>query len=67
MIINFLGFSISLLWAMFVLFFWVIIALWPAFVAKGKGHSFFGWFLLSLFFWWITLFVVYFVLKDKTV
>lgn len=66
MIINFLGYSISLLWAMFVLFLWIMIAFWPASVAKQKGHSFFGWFVLSLFFWWITLFVALFFLKDKS-
>ena len=65
MIINFLGYSISIFWAIFVLFFWISIALWPASIAKQKGHSFFGWFLLSLFFWWITIFVAIFFLKDK--
>lgn len=45
---------------------WIAIAFWPAMVANRKGHSFIGYFILSLFFWWITLFVVYFGLKDKT-
>ncbi len=66
MIINFLGYTFSLMWALFVLFLWVIVALWPASIAKQKAHSFFGWFVLSLFFWWITLFVVIFGLKDKS-
>lgn len=44
---------------------WIAIAFWPATVAKNKGHSFFGYFLLSLLFWWITLFIVYFGLDDK--
>lgn len=39
------------------LFLWVLLALWPARIAASKGRSFFGWFVLSLFFWWITLFV----------
>lgn len=39
------------------LFLWIMIALIPARIAASKGRSFFGWFLLSLFFWWITLFV----------
>ena len=43
---------------------WVLIALWPAFIAKKKGYSFLLFFLLSLFFWWITLFVALFM-KDK--
>ncbi len=42
---------------------WVLVALWPARVAASKGRSFFLWFLMSLFFWWITLFVAY-GLKD---
>jgi hypothetical protein len=46
-------------------FLWILIAIWPARVAASKGHSFWGYFLLSIFFWWITLFVVYFGLQDK--
>jgi hypothetical protein len=44
---------------------WVTIALWPAFRARNKGYSFLLFFLISLAFWWITLFVTFF-LKDKT-
>jgi hypothetical protein len=47
-------------------FLWILLALWPARVAAAKGHSFFGYFVLSLFFWWITLFIVYFGLDDKS-
>jgi hypothetical protein len=36
---------------------WIFIALIPARVAASKGRSFFLWFLLSIPFWWITLFV----------
>jgi ABC-type Mn2+/Zn2+ transport system permease subunit len=43
---------------------WVAIALWPAFIAKRKGYSFLLFFLISLLFWWITLFVTLFM-KDK--
>lgn len=43
---------------------WIIVAFWPARVASRKGYNFFVWFLLSLFFWWITLFVAY-MLEDK--
>jgi 1-acyl-sn-glycerol-3-phosphate acyltransferase len=46
-------------------FLWILIALWPARVAAQKGHSFWGYFLVSIFFWWITLFVVYFGLQDN--
>jgi ABC-type dipeptide/oligopeptide/nickel transport system permease component len=45
---------------------WIAIAFWPATIAKSKGHSFIGYFLLSIPFWWITLFIVYFGLKDET-
>jgi hypothetical protein len=40
---------------------WVAIAFWPARVAARKGHSFFGYFLLSLFFFPLALFVAYMV------
>lgn len=53
-------------WGILGLVVWVIVATWPARVAARKGHSFIGWFLLSLFFWWITLFVVYLGLSDRT-
>ena len=29
---------------------WVALAFWPARVAAGKGHSFLGYFIFSLFF-----------------
>lgn len=29
---------------------WIAIAFWPARVARRKGHSFIGYFILSLFF-----------------
>jgi ABC-type dipeptide/oligopeptide/nickel transport system permease component len=38
---------------------WIFVALWPARVAARKGRSFFLYFLISLPFFWITLFVVY--------
>ena len=60
-----LGFTVSVVWAVILLFIWIAIAFWPARVAARKGHSFFGWFLISLFFWWITLFVVY-LMPDRT-
>jgi hypothetical protein len=56
-----LGVTMSAVWFLLILFVWILIALWPATIARSKGHSFFGWFLLSLFFWWITLFVVLFL------
>jgi Kef-type K+ transport system membrane component KefB len=53
-------------WGILGLIAWIIIAIWPARVAAGKGHSFVSWFVVSIFFWWITLFFVYFGMNDKT-
>jgi hypothetical protein len=53
-------------WGILGLIAWVIIAIWPARVASSKGHSFLGWFVVSIFFWWITLFWVYLGMEDKT-
>jgi len=53
------------LWVALGIIIWVLIAIWPAQVAASKGHSFLGWFLISIFFWWITLFWVYFGMKDN--
>ena len=44
---------------------WVAIAFWPARVADRKGHSFFGYFLLSLFFFPLSLIMAYMV-SDRT-
>lgn len=62
--INLLGFTISTIWAVIVLVIWISIAFWPASIARSKGHSFFLWFLISIPFWWISLFVA-FALKDR--
>jgi ABC-type dipeptide/oligopeptide/nickel transport system permease component len=55
-----------MIWWILGVILWILIALWPARVAAAKGHSFIGYFLLSIPFWWITLFIVYFGLQDKT-
>ena len=60
-----LGYTVSLIWAVLFLFLWLLIAFWPATIAKGKGYSFLLFFLLSLPFWWIMLFVALF-LPDKS-
>jgi hypothetical protein len=44
---------------------WVALAFWPARVAGRKGHSFFGYFVLSLFFFPLALILAY-VVKDRT-
>ena len=44
---------------------WVLIAFWPARVAGRKGHSFIGYFILSLFFFPLALIMAY-VVQDRT-
>lgn len=60
-----LGFTISTIWAVFILCIWIAIAFWPARVAGNKGHSFFGYFIFSLFFFPLALLVAYLV-DDRT-
>ncbi len=56
-----LGVTLGAIWWFMLAVFWIIIALWPATIAKGKGYSFLLFFLLSLPFWWIMLFVALFM------
>ena len=44
---------------------WIALAFWPARVAGRKGHSFFGFFIFSLFLFPAALIVAY-VVKDRT-
>jgi hypothetical protein len=44
---------------------WIAIAFWPARVAGRKGHSFFGYFVLSLFFFPLSLLLAY-MADDRT-
>ena len=44
---------------------WIAIAFWPARVADRKGHSFFGYFLLSLIFFPLALIMAYMV-SDRS-
>ena len=44
---------------------WILIAFWPARVAGRKGHSFLGYFILSLFFFPLSLILAY-VVEDRT-
>lgn len=60
-----LGFTISTMWMVFWLFIWLAIAFWPASVAARKGHSFLGYFLLSLLFFPLALIMAY-VVRDRT-
>jgi hypothetical protein len=43
---------------------WIAIAFWPARVAARKGHSFLGYFLLSLLFFPLALILAY-VVADR--
>ncbi len=45
---------------------WVLIAFWPARVARRKGHSWLGFFILSLFFFPLSLILAY-VVQDRRV
>jgi hypothetical protein len=54
-------------WALAVCAFvavWVALAFWPARVAARKGHSFFWYFVFSLFFFPLALLVAY-VVHDE--
>ena len=44
---------------------WIALAFWPARVADRKGHSFFGYFLLSVFFFPLALIMAYMV-SDRS-
>jgi hypothetical protein len=57
-----------LTWLLWMVLFvvWVAIALWPARVAGRKGHSFLGYFILSLFFFPLALIMAY-VVRDRRV
>jgi hypothetical protein len=52
------------LWTFLFVCIWVLIAFWPARVAARKGHSFFGYFVLSLIFFPLALIMAY-VVKDR--
>ena len=54
------------LWSILFIIVWVAIAFWPARVAARKGHSFFGFFILSLIFFPLALILAY-VVSDRTV
>jgi hypothetical protein len=48
-------FGFGILW----LVVWIAIAFWPARVAARKGHSFIGYFILSLIFFPLALILAY--------
>jgi len=63
--ISLLGATVGTLWLIIGIIIWIAIAFWPARVAGRKGHSFFGYFILSLFFFPLALIMAYLV-SDRT-
>lgn len=61
-----LGYTITTLWYISLIFLSIVVALWPATMAKSKGRSFWLYFLISIPFWWITFFVVLFMKDNST-
>ena len=53
-----------ILWVLLAVI-WIALAFWPARVAGRKGHSFFGYFIFSLFFFPLALIMAY-VVEDRT-
>ncbi len=45
---------------------WVILAFWPAVIARKKGYSFALFLITALFLSWIISLIVVLFLKDKT-
>ena len=56
-----IGFTLTTIWYIVFLFVWIAIAFWPARVAARKGHSFLGFFLLSVIFFPLSLLIAYLV------
>lgn len=57
--------AVSTLGWLVLVFIWIALAFWPARVAGRKGHSFFLYFVFSLFFFPLALIVAY-VVADRT-
>ena len=56
-----IGFTLTTIWYVIFLFIWIAVAFWPARVAARKGHSFIGFFLLSVLFFPLSLLIAYLV------
>ena len=52
-------------WTVLAVVIWILIAFWPARVARRKGHSFLLFFIFSLFFFPAAVIVAYLV-GDRT-
>ena len=44
---------------------WVLLALWPAFIARRKGYSFILFLIIALLISWLLALIIVFLLKDK--
>ena len=53
------------MWYLLGAILWVILAFWPAIVARRKGYSFILFFLLSIVFFFLSLVLAYAV-RDRT-
>jgi uncharacterized membrane protein YhdT len=62
-----LGWTITAIWALMFAVVWIAIAFWPARVAGRKGHSFWGYFILSLFFFPLAIILAYMVSDNSRV
>lgn len=47
-------------------FIWVILAFWPAYVAKKRGYSFILFLLASWIISWLLMLIIAYILPDKT-
>jgi ABC-type Mn2+/Zn2+ transport system permease subunit len=54
------------MWFLLGIILWIILAFWPAIIARRKGHSFILFFLLSIVFFFLSL-VLALLVKDRTV
>ena len=54
----------TITWVVFAAI-WIALAFWPARVAGRKGHSFFGFFVLSVIFFPLSL-VLSYMADDRT-
>ncbi len=64
--IGLLGFTISSIWSIIILVFWLAIAFWPARVAARKGYSFLLFFLLSCILSFVVALIIAYLVPRKT-
>lgn len=44
---------------------WIILAFWPAVIARRKGHSFALFFICSVLFSWLLMLIIALAVKDR--